>query len=522
MRIDLRFTTATATALLISAASRPPSPAKFHPKYSSSCARIFMAVSEDEMYSETLLTEEELAEVLKTRKVFSEVPRDKSTRQYRRLAGSFLPVDEELPTFATEVSTTDLRRPLLNEISMDDDDDDNSLDFYSSDEADWSERSLKGKALWANETYRARALAKRRQTLAHKGKLRGATVPKPPLSPSAQRRADSLKLMRKDEEAWMEQRLASGSAARAFINDESVKARKQKERSEVARKRMAARKAGEKAAAEGVTAKRPRGRPKKEKVALRKKQQEASPWRKGTEEQQRLYYIAMQKAAAALTEAAADASKMADLRGECDADDDEACDTLEEEDAAKKAWLAKLDAPSWTSAAKAVSDIVEVASQSVAERQAADSQSKGEAKAAWMRELDSDGWGQAAKVMSEVMEEATRMADLEEECEAGGTAACEPLSTEEEAKRKWLAKLDVPSWGAAAQAVSEVAANVNAMPTPQERLTLLKEMMADGLMSEAAANKKREEIMAEVAKKRRLTEMSAKEAEVGGGEKGDT
>ena len=96
-----------------------------------------MAVGEDEMYSETLLTEEELAEVLKTRKVFSEVPRDKSTRQYRRLAGSFLPVDEELPTFATEVSTTDLRRPLLNEISMDDDDDDNSLDFYSSDEADW-------------------------------------------------------------------------------------------------------------------------------------------------------------------------------------------------------------------------------------------------------------------------------------------------------------------------------------------------------------------------------------------------
>ena len=111
----------------------------------------------------------------------------------------------------------------------------------------------------------------------------------------------------------MEQRLASGSAARAFINDESVKARKQKERSEVARKRMAARKAGEKAAAEGVAAKRPRGRPKKEKVALRKKQQEASPWRKGTEEQHRLYYIAMQKAAAALTEAAVEERTMAQL-----------------------------------------------------------------------------------------------------------------------------------------------------------------------------------------------------------------
>ena len=36
--------------------------------------------------------------------------------------------------------------------------------------------------------------------------------------------------------------------------------------------------------------------------------------------------------------------------------------------------------------------------------------------------------------------------------------ACDSLSVEEEAKRAWLARLDAPTWGAVAAAVSEVAA----------------------------------------------------------------
>ena len=36
--------------------------------------------------------------------------------------------------------------------------------------------------------------------------------------------------------------------------------------------------------------------------------------------------------------------------------------------------------------------------------------------------------------------------------------ACDGLSLEEEAKRAWLARLDAPTWGAVAAAVSEVAA----------------------------------------------------------------
>ena len=36
--------------------------------------------------------------------------------------------------------------------------------------------------------------------------------------------------------------------------------------------------------------------------------------------------------------------------------------------------------------------------------------------------------------------------------------ACDSLSVEEEAKRAWIARLDAPTWGAVAAAVSEVAA----------------------------------------------------------------
>jgi hypothetical protein len=47
-------------------------------------------------------------------------------------------------------------------------------------------------------------------------------------------------------------------------------------------------------------------------------------------------------------------------------------------------------------------------------------------------------------------------------CEAGDNVACDNLSLEEEAKRAWLLKLDAPTWGAAAAAVSAVASEVNA------------------------------------------------------------
>ena len=52
------------------------------------------------------------------------------------------------------------------------------------------------------------------------------------------------------------------------------------------------------------------------------------------------------------------------------------------------------------------------------------------------------------------------MANLLDECDVGNSIACLALSTEEEAKRAWLSKLEVSSWGKVAEAVKEVAEGV--------------------------------------------------------------
>merc|ERR1719238_996434 len=67
-----------------------------------------------------------------------------------------------------------------------------------------------------------------------------------------------------------------------------------------------------------------------------------------------------------------------------------------------------------------------------------------------MAKLDVPQWGQQQSV--DVL--------LEEECYKGDVTACDTLSREEEAKRAWLAKQDVPSWGpgSPAMAVDEDAA----------------------------------------------------------------
>ena len=102
--------------------------------------------------------------------------------------------------------------------------------------------------------------------------------------------------------------------------------------------------------------------------------------------------------------------------------------------------------PSWGAAAKAVSDIVEVVASDEAS-----------AKAAWLSRLDAPTWGAAAQGVSAVVEEAAKMAHLAEECNSGVNTACEMLSAEDQAKKVWLAKLDVPTWAKVSSAVMEVA-----------------------------------------------------------------
>ena len=101
---------------------------------------------------------------------------------------------------------------------------------------------------------------------------------------------------------------------------------------------------------------------------------------------------------------------------------------------AKTAWLAKLDAPTWGTAT-----------------------SEEAAKTAWLAKLDAPTWGTAATALAGIASEAAYVADMTEACDDGDEVACDSLSREDEAKRAWLAKLDVPTWGAAAAAVSAVA-----------------------------------------------------------------
>ena len=124
--------------------------------------------------------------------------------------------------------------------------------------------------------------------------------------------------------------------------------------------------------------------------------------------------------------------------------------SIANEEEAKQAWLKKLDVPSWGKAATAMEEIA-------AEMAAVDSapehldhlpkMTEEQAKQAWLAKLDAPVWGQAVAVMTSVVAEATKMAELTEECNAGDSTACDTLSNEEEAKKAWLAKLDVPSWG---------------------------------------------------------------------------
>lgn len=142
------------------------------------------------------------------------------------------------------------------------------------------------------------------------------------------------------------------------------------------------------------------------------------------------------------------------------------------EDEAKLAWLARLDTPAWgrqtsaaTPAASAPASSAPPVSVPAGESAApAGNLSEEEAKLAWLARLDAPTWGQAAAAVTQVAADASLFAAMEQACETGVQEACDSLSREEEAKREWLAKLDAPAWGAAAAAVTAVAAQVAAVP----------------------------------------------------------
>ena len=139
------------------------------------------------------------------------------------------------------------------------------------------------------------------------------------------------------------------------------------------------------------------------------------------------------------------------------------------EEAAKRAWLAKLDAPTWGAAA---TDLAHVASEAARMEEmeeacyegddvACDSLSREEeAKRAWLAKLDAPTWGKAAQTLVDIAGQAGASAAMEEACEQGVFEACDGLTHEQEAKKQWLAKMDAPTWGAVTAAVASVASAV--------------------------------------------------------------
>lgn len=163
-------------------------------------------------------------------------------RRYRRLTGSFMPVEYDPIKMGDTIKDPHGFRT-----------------YYDQERPQWSSRAIKARELWGNETYRKRTVAKRQQTVVHRGKQRPPKLPGPPLSPSGQKRSESMKLLRGDEAAWVRQRLAGGEEARRRLHDDDYKLQLQKQRGEVARRRSAARKA---AAAASVRAGAERAKPK--------------------------------------------------------------------------------------------------------------------------------------------------------------------------------------------------------------------------------------------------------------------
>lgn len=156
-------------------------------------------------------------------------------KKYRRLAGRFLEEDEqnegpaELPRRIADYEVMGYEESTFTMFSM--------------------TRSKRARAMWANETYKQRALSRRRQTLAHKGKAPREKPLRPPLTTGARVRSESMKLRHHDEEQWMAQRLAAGAEVRLRLTDDDHKRKLQLQRAEVAKKRAAKRKAAKRKAA---------------------------------------------------------------------------------------------------------------------------------------------------------------------------------------------------------------------------------------------------------------------------------
>ena len=160
-----------------------------------------------------------------------ELPPFKSKGRRPKLSGAFMPSDDDEESLVSDADTggEDASNP------------------ESDARPDWSVRSMTHAERWADPEYKARVLAKRRATLAAKGKVPKAKE-RAPLTGGAKIKSEKIKLMVEDEQEWMKQRLAAGAERRALLNNPELKRHKQLQRAEAAKRRAATRKANKAAA----------------------------------------------------------------------------------------------------------------------------------------------------------------------------------------------------------------------------------------------------------------------------------
>merc|ERR1719434_364639 len=117
------------------------------------------------------------------------------------------------------------------------------------------------------------------------------------------------------------------------------------------------------------------------------------------------------------------------------------------EEAAKKAWLARLNATTWKGAVAAVEATANhmVAASDCGDKDAllnteALLREEKAAKKAWLARLDADTWKGAADTINEIAGTMAAIDELSAACESGELEICEGLPSEDKAKKAWLAK----------------------------------------------------------------------------------
>lgn len=167
----------------------------------------------------------------------------------RKLAGSFIEKEEQIGDVRYDEDARRRRRAdgdirEKGDGGYVDDGRVEDVDLYLTEQipVEWSKRAETHRELWEQPEYKENVLAKRKRARTPRTRRIGRPKP-PPLEESAQKRSDAIRLLRSDEDSWMQARLDAGAERRAQSNSTEALRQRQIKRAEVAAKRYATRKA---------------------------------------------------------------------------------------------------------------------------------------------------------------------------------------------------------------------------------------------------------------------------------------